>query len=65
LYYVVLLEVVNLLKFKEENCEILHLEHIALIGAGTLTIPKVRNKYLESYKITCWRKMLKVFGRFV
>jgi hypothetical protein len=44
------------LKFKEETSELPHLE-ISLYGAEIWTLRKVDEKYLESYKRWCWRRM--------
>jgi len=33
---------------------------IALCGAGTWTLQKVDQKYLESFEIWCWRRMEKI-----
>ena len=47
------------LKFKEEivKCYILS---IALYGAETWTLRQVDEKYLESFKMWCWRRMEKI-----
>ena len=37
-------------KFKEESNEILYLWSTAVYGAGTLTLRKVDQKYLEGFK---------------
>jgi hypothetical protein len=33
---------------------------IAVYGAETWTLPKVDQKYLESYEMWCWRRMEKI-----
>ena len=36
---------------------------MGLCGAGTWTLRKVDEKYLESFEMWCWRRMLK--GRLI
>ena len=47
------------LKCNEETSEMLHLEQ-ALYGAETWTFRKVDQKYLESFKLWCCRRMEKI-----
>jgi hypothetical protein len=46
------------LKFKEETSKLLQFEH-SFYAAGTWTLRKVGQKYLEGFEMWCWRRMEK------
>jgi hypothetical protein len=46
-------------KLKEETSKVLHLEH-SFYGAESWTLQKVHQKYLESFEMSCWRRMEKI-----